>query len=353
MTGPRRIRVLLADDSFFARKLLREILSSDDDIEIAGEANDGEMAVVEAIRLKPDVITMDFKMPKMDGAAATEAILAAVRPPPGIVMVSAYTREGAEESLRSLRAGAIDFVLKPSGEISFDLTAVKDEILTKVKAAAKAKVRRSALLDIEPAKKVKPGPRGSARAIVLGASTGGPPVIENILSAITPDIKAAIFVAQHMPPYFTRTFAERLNKSCALPVKEAEDGEVVRRGMVYVAPGDFHMEIKKRKRGPRFEQTISLTDGSALQGLRPAIDVTMASVSAIFKRAAIGVVLSGMGADGKVGAEAIKKAGGRVIVQDPATAVIDAMPLAVIRAGLADEVLVPEAIAPRLAKLCV
>lgn len=347
-----KTRTLIVDDSFFARKLLREILQSDRDIEIVGEAKDGAEAVIEAARLKPDVITMDFKMPKMDGAEATEVILSTVRPPPAILMVSAYTKEGANETLRSLRAGAVDFILKPSGEISFDLHAIQEEIIAKIKAAATATVRAARPVGTAKKRKARAGTRGAAKAVVIGASTGGPSVIEDILAGIRPGINAALLIAQHMPPFFTKTFAARLNGISPMRVREAEDGDAVRSGLVLVAPGDFHMRIEPKKGGKKSERVVRLTDEPAQNGLRPAIDKTMISVVGCFGESTIGVILSGMGTDGTLGAKAIKAAGGTVLVQDPSTAVIDSMPAAVIKAGLADEILPPENIAKRLAELC-
>jgi two-component system chemotaxis response regulator CheB len=291
-------------------------------------------------------------MPKLDGAKAVEAILKSVRPLPAVVMVSAYTKEGAEETLRSLRAGAVDFVLKPSGEISFDLKSMEKEILNKVKAASIAKVRRFEAPEAGTAEKSTSASQENAQPIVIGASTGGPPIIETIFAAISPSINAVFFVVQHMPPYFTKTFSEHVDRICPLKVKEAEDGDVVRGGMVFIAAGGFHMKIEKKKIGAKLERVIRMGSEAPVHGLRPAIDITMESAAASYKIPLIGGVLSGMGSDGSKGAGIIKAAGGRIFVQDPATAVIDAMPNAVIESGFADEILPPLKIAPRLAQLC-
>lgn len=351
MTSGRKVRTLIVDDSFFVRKLLRELLSSDDGIAVAGEARDGLEAVEEARRLKPDVITMDYRMPGLNGAEAAERILASVEPAPVILMISAYTREGAEETLRSLRAGAVDFIAKPSGEVSLDIKAISSEIIAKVKQLARAKVRRPRGPSPGAAAKARPRKDG-AQVVVIGASTGGPPVIEDLLSRVPADLKAAFLVVQHMPPYFTATFAERLNRTSPFQVKEAEDGDVVRRGLALLAPGDFHMKIEKKRVGGGVERVIRLTKEPPVHELRPSIDVTMASAAENFPAPVIGVILTGMGADGSAGAAAIRRAGGRAIVQDPETAVLDSMPRSVMRAALADEILAPEGIVKRLVELC-
>ncbi|MDA2921773.1 chemotaxis response regulator protein-glutamate methylesterase [Patescibacteria group bacterium AH-259-L07] len=344
------IKVLIVDDSFFMRKLLRELLNSDAEIEVVGEAKDGVMAIEEAARLKPDVITMDYNMPKMDGAEATEKILSGSEPLPVVIMLSAYVREEAEEAFKSLRAGAVDFVLKPSGELSLDIDKVKQEIITKIKVAARAHVRKHKVLKIK-ARKKKPRKETAAKAVIIGASTGGPPVVEDIIAGMPSNFSAAVLVVQHMPEHFTKTFAERLNKVSKIPVKEAEEGDIIKAGRVFIAPGGYHMKIEKMDTGKVFENVVHLTKELPKHGLRPAIDVLMFSAAHSYVNQTIGVVLTGMGDDGREGMRAIKTVHGHTIVQDPETAVVDFMPKAVIEEGLADEILPPSEIAEKIIEL--
>lgn len=343
----KKIKVLIVDDSFFMRKLLRELLNSDPDIEVVGEAKDGAAAIGEVVRLKPDVVTMDYNMPKMTGAEATKEILERAEHLPTILMVSAYTREGAEETFESLRAGAVDFIMKPSGELSLDIDKIKSEILGKVKMAAKAQVKKFKRLTPRAAREIKKIKRGKAKVIVIGASTGGPPVVEDILSELPTNLPAAVLIVQHMPKYFTESFAKRLDKLSALAVKEAERGDAIDNGDALVAPGGFHMRMRQSDN----KIIVQLTEEAPRHGLRPAIDITFESAAEIYGKDAIGIVLTGMGEDGAAGAAAIKNSGGYIIAQDPKTAVVDSMPQAVIEKGLADEVLPPEKIAKRIIEL--
>lgn len=344
----KKIRVLIVDDSFFMRKLLRELLISDADIEVVGEARNGEEAIIKAGNLKPNVLTMDYKMPNLDGAVAAEMILKEVSPPPAIIMLSAYTKEGAEETLKSLRAGAVDFILKPSGEISWDIEKIKGEILEKVRVAAHAKVRKFPELKTE-VKEIAPA-RSAFEAVVIGASTGGPPVLEDILTGLPPIFKFAVLVAQHMPKEFTKSFADRLNNISSFPVKEAEDGEIIKQGVCLVAPGGRHMKISLDEHQKARVKLTKIEEG-VHNGLHPSIDVLMQSAAEAYKGNVIGVLLSGMGEDGVEGMRSIKSAHGHTIVQDPETAVVDSMPQKAIGEGLADEVLHPNNISKRLSGL--
>ena len=349
------IKVLVVDDSFFMRRLLREIINEDAQIEVIGEARDGVDAVEMAARLKPDVITMDYNMPKMNGPQAIYKILDGDGPLPAIIMVSAFTQEGAEETLKSLRAGAVDFIPKPSGELSLDIDKVADVIISKIKEASRAKIqKRNVPLEIVTKKESSIDEHNAAvKAVVIGASTGGPPVLEEIVRQLPVDLSFSILVVQHMPRYFTQTFAKRLNKISRIHVKEAVEGEVIRNGVVYIAPGDTHMELKRLEnpQGPGVERTVHLNDEPLEEGLRPSINALMGSVAHAYASQAVGVILTGMGDDGKEGMRAIKAVLGRTIVQDPDTAVIESMPKAVINEGLADEILTPDKITKEIIKL--
>ena len=345
-----KIRVLIVDDSFFMRKLLREILDSDSEIEVIGEAKNGAEAIGEASRLKPDVITMDYKMPKLNGAQATEKILEGPEPLPVIIMLSAYARKEAKETLKILRAGAVDFILKPSGELSLDIDKIKEEIIRKIKIASRAKIQRHKPLRIKEKKSIKER-KSAIKVVIIGASTGGPPVLENIISKLPSSLAAAVLVIQHMPAHFTKIFAERLSEISEIPVKEAEENDIIKIGQVIVARGGFQMKIKEENDGKISKKMIYLTKEPGKYGLCPSIDVSMLSASRVYFNQIVGVILTGMGEDGLEGIKAIKAVHGYVIVQEPVTAVIDSMPKAIIKNGLADEILPPDKIAQRIVEL--
>ncbi len=346
----KKIRVLIVDDSFFMRKLLLDILSSDAEIEVVGEAKDGVEAVLAAARLKPDVITMDYLMPKMNGRDSIEKIMQGAEPVPRIIMLSAHAEEGAETTLQCLAAGCVDFVLKPSGELSLDIEKIKKEIISKVKMAANARFRFFGKTNRQVKKKVAIE-KHALKVVAIGASTGGPPILEQIISSLSADLDMAVLVVQHMPAYFTKTFAERLDKITHFSVKEAEEGDVVKVGMVFVAPGEFHMELEKKSEEENSGVVIHLTKTPPKNEFRPSIDVLMASAVRCYRNKIVGVILTGMGSDGLEGMRAVKNARGCTIVQNPETAVVDSMPKSVIDGGLADEILPPDKIAEKIAEL--
>jgi len=348
----KKIRVLVVDDSFFMKKLLRDLLQTDPNILVVGEAKDGVEAIAQAMCLKPDVITMDYNMPEMNGAEVIRKILAdPANSSPAVVMISSYVKEGANETMECLRAGAVDFVLKPSGELSFDIDKVKDEIIGKVHLAARARVRISHLSDLGSVKKEKVASEPAKKAVVIGSSTGGPPVVEDILLKLSSNLKSAVFVGQHMPEYFTGKFAERLDGLSPMKIKKAEDGDVVLSGVVYISPSSQKITIREKGKNKEKKMVIHLEDVSSSECLSPSIDDLMISVAKIYAPNIIGVILTGMGEDGKEGMREIKKLGGKTIAQDPKTAVIDSMPNEVIENGLADEILAPEKIAQKIIEL--
>lgn len=342
MTNDGPIRVLVADDSYFIRSLIRAILDKEPDMQIVGEAKDGLEAVAMASRLKPNVVTMDFNMPELNGEQAVSRIFENSDQPPAIVMFSAVTKEGAEETLRCLQAGVVDFLAKPSGEVSINLDSIQEALVEKIRIASRAKVRRH----IHPAaRKVieKKYHHFHPNVIVMGSSTGGPPMVEYILTNLSA-LSVPFLIVQHMPKKFTAFFAERLDKIVSFPVKEAQEGDVLQAGHCYVAPGDWHMELRDTGGGKR----IHLTQSEPFLGLRPAINRTMVSARDIYGDSVLGIVLTGMGNDGTEGIEMIKNAGGVALVQEPETAVVDSMPASVIKRGLADEILTPQEIVERL-----
>lgn len=341
----KKIRVLIVDDSFFMRKLLREILILDRQIEVVGVASGGEEAIIKNRELKPDVITLDYNMPGRDGIAVIKDLLdLSLEHKPAVIMISAHTLSGSGVALDCLRAGAIDFIPKPSGELSMDIETIKDEIILKIHVAALAKVTTHPQVKKDLNGEKVDSLVSSEKVVVIGSSTGGPPLVEDIISLLPADLKATVIIAQHMPPYFISRFAERLSKLTPLDVTEAKDGDFMLVGKVYVVPADFDFEISESKR-------VKLSELGKYQGAKPSIDRVMEATVKIYKQNVIGVILTGMGEDGLLGAKRIKKAGGLMIAQDPMTAVIDSMPNAIIDAKLADEILLPVSIPGRLVSL--
>lgn len=364
-TTTKRIRVLVVDDSAFMRKVLQGLIASDPQMEVAGQAKDGHEAVLLADSLKPDVITMDINMPRMDGLQATELIMS--KNPRPIVIVSSESREGADSTLRALKLGAIEFVAKPSSGIDLDMKSVSTELLRKLKMAAKVRVIRtasgpkaaaspqSAAAEISSSGAVRPnGTRMTSSdvrfpVVVLAASTGGPATLMRLVPGFTPDFPGAVILVQHMPASFTSQFAVQLTEFTGIPVKDAEQNETLQPGNLYVCPGSHHLRVTPAGR-------IELDGSGRIGGYLPNIDVTMESVAAFAGGMALGVVLTGMGNDGARGAQAIKAAGGMVIAQDEATAVIFGMPAEAIKTGAVDQILgvddIYAAIEKRVMNLC-
>jgi two-component system chemotaxis response regulator CheB len=344
----KKFRVLVVEDSAFMRKVLEGIFNADEQLQVVGHAKDGREAVTMAESLKPDVITMDINMPHVDGLQATAEIMT-TNPRP-IVIVSSESREGAASTLRALELGAIEFVGKPSGAIDLDMQSVKEELLRKVRMAAKVRVVRTAsrlALTIQnsggskvppPAPvSVRPAPTSGLDqrfpVVVLAASTGGPATVMRIAPGFTADFPAAVILVQHMPAAFTTQYAAQLADFTGIRVKEAEANESLQPGTLYICPGGQHLRVTPTGR-------IQL-DGSSgrINGYLPNIDATMESVAAFAGPLSIAGVLTGMGNDGANGALAIKAAGGLVLAQDEATCVIFGMPAEAIKAGAVDQVL--------------
>ena len=326
------IRVLVVDDSSFMRKSLTHILESDGAIEVAGTASDGEEAILKARQLHPDVVLLDIEMPVMDGLAALVHIMAEAPTP--VLMLSALSKRDATIALKALDHGALDFIPKPSGVISYDIDRMSDAIITKVKAVASINVRKLELpLPRETFQRRRLKPALRKEIIVIGASTGGPQAIGQILSSLPPDMGVAIVIVQHMEPEFLRSFAERLQWGCSLQVSIARKGEIVQAGRILIAPGDCHTLIRKSANMKR----IRLGKRSASHGFSPSIDCTMESAAKAYGEATLGVLLTGIGSDGAEGMKAIKAAGGSTIAEDPSTCVVFGMPKAAIELGCIDE----------------
>lgn len=319
------INVLVVDDSAFMRKMISDMLNSDPDIRVVDTARDGQDAIEKVGKLRPDAITLDLEMPRLDGLAALAYIMN--RHPTPVVLLSAVTKKGAEETIKALEYGAVDFITKPSGNISLDIHVLRNEIIKKVKLATLAKVKK---VKFAARRVVKVKFAERRRAVVIGASTGGPQALVEVLRKLPGNIPACLLVVQHMPRGFTKSFAERLDSLSDLEVKEAEEGDSLRPGSALVAPGDYHMLVE--------DSVVKLNQGDRLHGVRPAIDVTMKSAAEAFGADTVGVLLSGMGEDGALGMKAIREKGGVTIAQDEETSVIFGMPKAAIELGSVDKV---------------
>jgi two-component system chemotaxis response regulator CheB len=355
-TANKKFRVLIVDDSAFMRKVLETIISSDETLQVIGQAKDGREAVTLAESLKPDVITMDINMPHVDGLQATAQIMT-TNPRP-IVIVSSESREGADSTLKALELGAIDFVSKPSSGVDLDMQSVREDLLRKVRMSAKVRVVRTAsrlATTLQSATPAQSSPASSPKSssavtarpasvalasleqrfpvVVLGASTGGPATVMRLAPGFTREFPAAVFLVQHMPASFTSQYAAQLAEFTGIRVKEAEANEPVQPGTLYICPGGQHLRIT-----PTGRIQLDSTSGR-INGYLPNIDVTMESAAAYAGSMAIGVVLTGMGNDGAAGAKAIQRAGGIVIAQDEATSVIFGMPAEAIKAANVEMVL--------------
>lgn len=336
------IRVLVVDDSVFVRQALTRILSADPGIEVVGTAGDGVEALEKVAALAPDVVTLDVLMPRMDGLEALQRIMA-THPVP-VLLVSTLTREGADVTLRGLELGALDFIDKSSVD-RMELLSLSDDVRARVRTLAGTRVRRRDTPDapVAPAAGAG-GRRGSAEVVVIGTSTGGPPALSAIVPRLPASLRSAILVVQHMPAGFTKPLAERLAARSPLPVREAVDGEPVAPGQVLIAPAGLHMRLSKR--GGRARVALDEEPRTALH--RPSADVLMASVARHYGPRALGVILTGMGADGVLGLRAIRAAGGRTLAESEDSCVIYGMPKAAIDAGVVDCVLSLEQIADEI-----
>lgn len=329
----KKVRVLIVDDSAFVRQALSRMLGSAPDIEVVGTAVDGKEGWEKAVDLRPDVITLDVKMPRMDGLEALRRIMADC--PTAVLLLSSQTKEGTEVTLRGLDLGAMDFVDKSSVQGHMNLLSLADELQAKVRALAsvpRARLRApTAVRETAPAAVPAPHIAG-VQVVVIGTSTGGPPALQAIIPRLPEALPSAVLVVQHMPVGFTRSLAERLDARSLLPVREARDGDVVAPGSVLVAPAGQHMKVRRRGRDMR----IWLDDEPRSALHRPSVDVLMASVAKAYGTRAMGVILTGMGSDGVEGLRAIRHAGGHTLAESEESCVIYGMPKAAVEAGVVD-----------------
>ena len=331
------IKVLIVDDSAFMRKVLTDLFAAEQDFKVIDTARNGLEAIDKVKRLKPDLVTMDVEMPVLDGLKSLEQIMR--ESPVPVLMISSLTRAGAEETLRALTLGAVDFVAKTAGPIS-SIVDVQPEIIAKARSAVRANVRQliKPLQERQQEKKLftapVSSPVGSGQIVAIGTSTGGPRALQEVLIRLPGDLPCGVVIVQHMPAGFTKSLAERLNTVSDLTVKEAEHNDVVRPGNVYIAPGSYHMVLEMEGG----KTVIKLNQDPPIGGLRPAVDPMMESVAKIYGSQAIGVILTGMGHDGSKGMQAIKRQHGNTIAEDMTTAVVYGMPKSAIEFNVVDRI---------------
>jgi two-component system chemotaxis response regulator CheB len=326
------IRLLIVDDSPTVQSVLKSLFAGQPDVQVVGTASDPYEAKDLIVQKAPDVITLDVEMPRMDGITFLKRLMS-FQPMP-VIMISSYTRENSKRTLEALNAGAVDFVAKPTEDVRKGLQELKQEILTKIRAASQAKIKSSMLftqLEKPPVAESLITP--SDKIIAIGASTGGTRAIQRLLAPMPSNVNGMVIV-QHMPSRFTRTFAQTLDAACALDVKEAEDGDRIDTGKVLLAPGGLHLELSKDVEG----YFVRLHDGEPVKYQRPSVDVLFRSVAKAAGDNAIGILLTGMGNDGSDGLLAMRRGGAYTIVQDEATSVVFGMPGAAIERGAADVV---------------
>jgi two-component system chemotaxis response regulator CheB len=348
----KKIEVLVVDDSAYMRKVISNLLQSDENIVVVDTARDGLDALDKIKQWKPDVVTLDVEMPKLDGLSALERIMREC--PTAVVMLSSLTQEGSDTTIKALTMGAVDFVPKPSGAISIDIHKVKEDLVTKIKVAAKASLTnlRSSIAATSSgvAPEIPVVQRGvnltiaPQKLVVIGSSTGGPNALQQVIPRLPGNLPAAVLVVQHMPPGFTASLANRLNESSPLEVCEAKEGDLVQTGKVYIAPGAYHMVLRSKT-------IIGLNQNPPVHSVRPAVDVTLESAVNYYGPKLVGVILTGMGYDGSKGMAALKKAGGKTVVQDEATCVVYGMPRVVVEMGKADKVLPVQKIADEIVSM--
>ncbi len=325
MRGRHKVRVLVVDDSAFVRRAVERMLASTGDIELVGTAADGEEGLRKARELRPDVVTLDIKMPRLGGLETLERLMA--EQPLPVLLMSTLTQEGAEVTLRGLELGAMDFVDKSSVQPMSMLT-LGDELIAKIRALGSARMRVRPHVTLARAQAA--AAPAAAEVVVIAASTGGPSALQEVVSSLPAGFPAAVLVIQHIPRGFTKSLSERLDARSTIPVREAHDGEPVAPGTVLIAPAGIHARLARRAGA-----VLVVLDEEPRDSLhRPSADVLMGSAADVYGSRAVGVVLTGMGSDGTEGLRAIRKAGGLTIAESEETAVIYGMPKAAIEAGV-------------------
>jgi two-component system chemotaxis response regulator CheB len=349
MTG-QPVRVLVVDDSALMRKLIPQILETDDSIQVVGTAMDGNFGLKKIAELKPQVVTLDLEMPGMGGLDMLKEIMRRHRLP--VIVVSSHSTQGASVTLKALSLGAFDFVAKPN-DVSSRMQEIARDLISKIKAAAQSRgIQISGTMDIPlptPRQKGRLGvKRQPTKIVAVGISTGGPQSLQYVLSQLSPDFMGSMVVVQHMPEGFTEMFARRLDECCALSVKEAQSADLLLAGRVLICPGSRHLKVKRLPLG----DIAVLSDDPRVNGHRPSADVLFRSVAEEFGERSVGVIMTGMGEDGASGLGAIKAAGGLTIAQSERTCVVYGMPKAAIERGHAMRIIDLDAIANTLQAQC-
>ncbi|MDO9574673.1 MAG: chemotaxis response regulator protein-glutamate methylesterase [Candidatus Contubernalis sp.] len=346
-----QIKVLVVDDTALMRRIVSDIFSLSDEFQVVATARDGEDALKKIKRFKPDLITLDVEMPRMNGIEVLKVIMQ--DNPVPVIMLSSHTCRGSEITIEALSLGAVDFIPKP-GYLSKDLKTVGEELLHRSRLAARAKnFKISTREDYKHKKELHTIPsvspsfktrEGFKYVVAIGSSTGGPRALEHILLNLPGDFPAPLIITQHMPPGFTRALAQRLNKICDIQVKEGDRGDKLQPGVAYIAPGGYHMVVTR-------DGSVNLNQAPPVEHVRPSANVMIDSAVEVYTDGMIGVILTGMGKDGAEAMVKLKEKGGRTLVQDEATSVIYRMPRAVVELGAADYVLPLQDIPKALVRL--
>jgi two-component system chemotaxis response regulator CheB len=350
------IRVLVVDDSALMRKLIPQILEREPTIKVVGTAMDGAFALKKIEELRPDVVTLDLEMPRMDGMETLRQIMRYQRLP--VIIVSALSTQGASATFKALALGAFDFVTKPQdvGSNSLNVKDIAADLIAKIKVAAHSEARKMVPPPVlgarsESRRSSKPATRAKeapSKVVAIGISTGGPNALQYVLSQLPADFSGAILVVQHMPEGFTEMFARRLDESCAIEVKEAQSGDLLLAGRALICPGNRHMKVRRMPLG----DMVVLTDDPKVNGHRPSVDVLFRSVGQEFGANAVAILMTGMGDDGAEAMGAVKAAGGLTIAQDEGSSVVYGMPKAAIERGNAVRVVALDALAHTIQAQC-
>ncbi|MGE5680512.1 MAG: protein-glutamate methylesterase/protein-glutamine glutaminase [Bacillota bacterium] len=353
-----KIKAVVVDDSAFMRKSLSIMLESDSEIEVVGTARDGLDGLNLIKSVKPDIVTLDVEMPRMDGLTALKKIMSEC--PTSVIMVSSITTEGADATLKALELGAVDFIPKELSYVSVNIVKIKEDLIRKVKEIVRQKavqmrlrrIQGTAGIESKPAAAlpVRSLPRIGYKAVALGISTGGPMSLQKVIPGLSKNLNCPVFIVQHMPPKFTKSLADRLNGLSELEVKEAEHNEVVRNGVVYIAPGGFHMTLRRSSTGGNLIEISEKPDDTLH---RPSVDVMISSVLKVYGKQTLGVIMTGMGKDGFEAIRELKSLGGYALAQDEQSCVVYGMPKAVVDSGCADVVAPLEKIAEVINKALV
>jgi len=344
-----KVRVLVIDDSALMRKLIPQILARDSEIEVVGTAMDGAFGLKKIEELRPNVVTLDLEMPRMDGMETLRQIMRRHRLP--VIVVSAHSTEGASTTFKALALGAFDFVTKPADAASAHMDEIADELISRIKVAARTDVRQPRT-HVEPVKFAnKPAHRPKkepTKIVAVGISTGGPNALQYLLSELPGNFPGSIVVVQHMPEGFTEMFAKRLNECCAIDVKEAQSGDLLIAGRALICPGNRHMKVRRMPMG----NVVVLSDDERVNGHRPSVDVLFRSVASEFGSRAVGVLMTGMGDDGACGLGQLRTAGALTIAQSEESCIVYGMPKAAIERGYAERVVSLEMMANTLNVQC-